>query len=533
MQMILIPDRLYEIADSATDNGWATGHLVYLHSYNAGLARAEEALKECRASVWWCAALRGFALHSYGRYAASDSAFTAALAAMPESERCRWRDISSLLHDSTRTAYERLSCSDRRAVEDRLWWLADPLYMLSGNDRRTEHFSRRVIDSLFSGMPTPFHTSDSASVWNDSFRSIVMRYGMAAHWIVPGKLATYEEERVRWLHFHTPSYQFLPVEGSLDPQRRVLRDDFQLAAPLDSARERYHPEYDFVTDLRNSQTIVFPRGDSMIVAAAADFSRESYGEAAPFTVALYLARDHSSAESIRIQRNIPGRAVFAATVPRTSTMLGLEAMSHSWLVAARTRYTVVPPTRGSPLWITQPLLLSSAQSAPRVPSEAIPLMLGSERIFQGRPLGLYWEVGGEAAQQGAAAQFTIRAIRTSERRLGILQRITGVFSTVVASDTLVVRWTDVPGPRDAVSGHSIDLNLTSLTEGSYRLELVVEFPGGVQATSHRELEVVREDERPRAIIDALRQPVPRESSAAVLTPEPALRRRTGVFVPPL
>jgi hypothetical protein len=213
-------------------------------------------------------------------------------------------------------------------------------------------------------------------------------------------------------------------------------------------------------------------------------------------------------------------------------MLGLEAMSNSLLVAARTRHTVMAPDRASQLWITQPLLLSSAQSQPRRASEAIPLMLGSERIFEGRPLGLYWEIGGAAAQQGVAAQFTLRAVRTSERRLGILQRITGVFSSVVVSDTLVVRWTEVSGAGEAVSGHAIDLDLSSLTEGSYRLEMEVQFSGTVRATSSRYLEVVKDDPVARTLIDALRQSVPRETSGAAAAEEPALRRRTGAFVPP-
>ena len=40
----------------------------------------------------------------------SDSAFAAALNAMPPRERCRWNDISLLLEGDARKRYERLPC---------------------------------------------------------------------------------------------------------------------------------------------------------------------------------------------------------------------------------------------------------------------------------------------------------------------------------------------------------------------------------------------------------------------------------------
>src|SRR6266571_3255637 len=98
---------------------WIAGQRVrYL--VEAGRDRAAVgAARECRADGWWCAALVGLALHAAGDFARADSAFDAALRNMPAPERCRWYDLAPLLPDELRHRYERLSCDDRAAFEDR------------------------------------------------------------------------------------------------------------------------------------------------------------------------------------------------------------------------------------------------------------------------------------------------------------------------------------------------------------------------------------------------------------------------------
>ena len=60
-------------------------------------AAADTVARACRATTWWCLALVGYANHLLGQAAAAESAFTSALANMPDDERCKWQDISVLL----------------------------------------------------------------------------------------------------------------------------------------------------------------------------------------------------------------------------------------------------------------------------------------------------------------------------------------------------------------------------------------------------------------------------------------------------
>jgi hypothetical protein len=526
---ITIPDRIQELADSMPDNGWAVGHLAYIHSYAGGIARALQQLNGCRASEWWCTALRAFVNHSYARYNAADSLFERALALMPAETSCRWRDISSLLDNTAAADYRRRSCTDRRDVEDRFWWLSDPLYVMPGNDRRSEHYARRVIDSLFRGGPSPFNTDEKPATWEDTMGEILIRYGMASHWIVPGKLQGFAEDRIRWVHLHTPSYSFAPRRFSADPRAAIDESHFDVDVQLDSVLERYHPDYDYVTGMIHSQSVALPRGDSMLVAAAVDLTREVYAEAAPFTAAMYVARDHRSPATMRVERGVRDRALFTAAVPREDVLLGIEAASEPLRVAGRTRYTLQAPG-GAGLWLSQPLLYTGGAERPaRSAREAVQRMLGSEVLTRGAQVGVYWEVGGAA--QGASARFSIRAVPTNLRNVGFFRRVFGATRSLL-SDTLVISWSDPITSVVGISSHSVALDLQTLQDGEYRLEMEVQVEGGGRATSHRTITIVRADPRARDLVSALQQQVPEVRSGEALLDPPLVRRRVVPIIPP-
>src|SRR4029077_16309943 len=64
-------------------------------------------------STYRCRAYGAVALHDSGAVAAADSAFTDALAAMPDSVRCKWMDIKLLLDDQFGDRYAHADCVGR------------------------------------------------------------------------------------------------------------------------------------------------------------------------------------------------------------------------------------------------------------------------------------------------------------------------------------------------------------------------------------------------------------------------------------
>jgi len=140
--------RLDSAGDALPGDEWIVGHRVRYRIEAGHLGDAERVARNCAAARWWCDALLGMVHHAGWRYPEADSAFAAALAAMPEDERCIWMDLSAVLADSVAKEYRRTPCAERASLNDRIWWLADPSHLRQGNDRRTEHYVRVTLDRL-------------------------------------------------------------------------------------------------------------------------------------------------------------------------------------------------------------------------------------------------------------------------------------------------------------------------------------------------------------------------------------------------
>src|SRR5437870_5020027 len=136
-----------------------------------GLYAALATARACRAAPWWCQALTGLAWHLAGDFGAADSAYRAALDAMPSDERCRWSDVAPLLDGALARRYRRLRCDERGAFEQRLWWLAQPLYSLPGNDRRTEHLARATMARIEQDARSTYDVP-----WSDDLREVTLRF---------------------------------------------------------------------------------------------------------------------------------------------------------------------------------------------------------------------------------------------------------------------------------------------------------------------------------------------------------------------
>ena len=114
--------------------------------------------ESCEAGEGWCRALEGHVLHSVGRVEESETRFRDFIETAPDSIRCRYADATRLLgrwswmevRQNPRppeiwTSWQDHPCGQRLTVSDTLWWLADPLYIVDGNDRWAEHIDRMLV----------------------------------------------------------------------------------------------------------------------------------------------------------------------------------------------------------------------------------------------------------------------------------------------------------------------------------------------------------------------------------------------------
>ncbi|HET8625030.1 MAG TPA: hypothetical protein VFM14_15815, partial [Gemmatimonadales bacterium] len=178
-RMLLIA-RLDDAARDHPADDWIAAQRVRYLVEHGWADTAVAVARECRGTWWWCRTLEGYARHALRDYAGADSVYAAALAGMPEAERCRWTDLSLLLSDADERRYRKLSCARREVVNRRIWWLAQPFYSMPGHDLRTEHYARMTMAQILRTASSPHDLR-----WGDDLAQLVVRYGWPTWWTKP------------------------------------------------------------------------------------------------------------------------------------------------------------------------------------------------------------------------------------------------------------------------------------------------------------------------------------------------------------
>ena len=126
----------------------------------------------------WCSVLEGFALHGMGRYEAALELFHRGLETMESEEARKWRDPTVLLDGKGSDVLEDAADEDEwEDVRARVWTLADPLYLVAGNDRESEHYARWTYSKMSDGARNAW-----AMRWGDDLEEIAVRYGWDRGW---------------------------------------------------------------------------------------------------------------------------------------------------------------------------------------------------------------------------------------------------------------------------------------------------------------------------------------------------------------
>src|SRR3954469_25399859 len=109
-------------------NPWVEAQRVRLLIDQREYERAMDAAStECHISQAMCAMLEAHAMRAAGFKAGSDATYSIGMDRMTAGERCGWLDISLLLPYDARDSYSELGCAQRAEINDRFWWLSDPL----------------------------------------------------------------------------------------------------------------------------------------------------------------------------------------------------------------------------------------------------------------------------------------------------------------------------------------------------------------------------------------------------------------------
>lgn len=496
-------DRLVAVLDSVRsllpENGWVTGQEVRYLLEAGRPGEAREVAGTCAAEPWWCAALAGYVEHRAGRYEAAEAAFDSALSAMDGERRCRWTDLSELLRGDLKDRYEETGCPGREELQRRIWWLADPFRLVPGNDRRSEHFARNVLDRLDRDAASP-----SGVRWGEDLREVLLRYG----WPIGWRRDVSERFRASPLRSGGPavvSYysdrarRFLPAPEHAERPWQIGPGDWDLE-PW-HPRSEYAPDYVAHFGRLTSRATSFRRGDSALVVAAyrleppppADGGEWPRG-AIPDSLrvegwvraGLFLSTGPGGQER-RVTTRTSGReGTLILAAPRGPLLLDLEVLSPLDSVAARQRRGLAPgdgPGDGPPalseLLVAAPPTATLGESVPEAAEHAV----AEARFEPGARVGLYWEV------YGAGRRELRTAVTLREEGGGLLQSIGKLLGLAGGGEGVRAEWTDVPA-GGAVHARSLVVRLPpDLPDGDYALRVDVEPAGAAPLSVEARLRV--------------------------------------------
>jgi hypothetical protein len=460
---------------------WIVGQRVRYLLEDRQPLLAARVVEQCRAVAWWCEALGGLVRHVSGDFTGADSVFGAALADMPDDERCQWSDISSLLEGELAARYHRLDCTGRAALEARWWWLAQPLYSLGGNDRRTEHFARRVMVRIQQGRRSPL-----GLYWDDDLRDVMLRYGWATWWTRdPPTSALVPAEPFVTGHEPSPAFRFAPAARALDDPGSAQPDDWRFEPP--GARERYAPAYAKAFTYLEHQRAVFRRGDSCIVVAAYDLSADTLFAEHAVTTALALGADERTLTTSRDSTKTAGPRALTATTLCRPLVFSLEAVAQRERHVTRARYGLAPaPQASEHAAISDLLLFDPPDSLPTTLAAVVPHAHGSGRVPSGHRLGVFWELYGIDPASGAVGV----SLTIAPQGTGWLRRAVESVGLATKRRGVRMEWQEVPEAA-ALAPRALALDLSGLSPGRYVIEVAVASASGDAVTAQQEIRIER------------------------------------------
>ncbi len=451
-------------------DGWISGQRVrYLMEAGRG-AEAIASAEACRAQRWWCLALSGLALHAAERYADADAAFAGALREMPEQQRCAWLDLRKLAPNRLDSELGAADCRERAERADRLWLLSQPLWVIPGNDLRTEHFARLTMAEILERAENAHGLS-----WSSDSRELLLRYGWA-EWYTRQETSPYSasDGRPRVTgHDREPSYFFFPDLPSVRGPPRLTDESWQLR--LAAAPTRYAPRHlNRLADLPHQLTRL-SLGDSMRLVVV--FSPRDTALAKDSTSARVLALIGDTVIAGSVSAN--GRTA-TLVVPRRPLVMSVEVQGARSKRAARARYTV-DPLSCVPMCTFDLLLFRPRENADTTFERALERAIDELRHSVRDPLGIFWEV--ERATGMAEPVWVDLTITRS--KVGRLRRLATRLHLGPAMSPVRLRWRmALEGKR---SSGSVNVRLPELARGAHHVLLRIEPADGPPLRAEREI----------------------------------------------
>ncbi len=491
-----------EAAAAQASDPWVTGQLVRYLAERGSFGKAETVAKGCGLQeTWWCSALLGYALHLQRKWVDAEAAFSDAVAAMPKKERERWAAPRYIFSPDDEKRFDKADPAERDREWKLFWRLSDPLYLVEGNDRLTDHYARWVEATNEKDAENP-----QGMLWDEDLEETLVRYGRIIGWsriqnpqqLMRGGRFSLQDTRQVLGHHNPKSRGYLFPEKFLSSPSDIPPESW-ITAPRE-ARTWYAPPY--APDFRalESQIGRFRRGDEMLVVGAYRPATplpegvEAANEPAfgtpldavdgPVKSALFLVPEDGGALSE--VRGTDAHGVFTLRAPPGKYVSSLEVLDSAGKRAWRARQGVRQDAMVPGLVAVSDLLILNPDTPlPTTLDEAVPNVRPDVRVHLGERFTVVWEVYGLKVDQ--AAQVTLGF---TKGRPGFLARVGDFLGLLEPEQPVEVSFQDTGSDQVQSLFRSVVLQLPDLDPGEYTLHLKLELPGRSPAITSRPIVVV-------------------------------------------
>lgn len=477
------------------------------------VARRYAAASEARG---WPLAFLGAGLWRMGDEEGADSAFQAALLALPSKEARLLRDVRELLRKDAAERLAERRGEGRAEFEDVFWTTRDPLLLTPVNERQVEHFTRVALAELWFGDPQLGRRGAETD------RGLVfIRYGeprwirqirlesgdlQALGEVTGGSAATRDAASGRWIFWtysrDAPSFIFQKTLGA----RRVT---FPVSSATkeyeEAARERRPSSFEIPNFTPLEYQVARFMGDSVDVDAdvivavpeVAAVRREVPARAGFFGLPRAPGEEVVRMETpLDLALDQDHSVTFRVPVNRGTYPFAIEVVADDRSVLAASRASLEAEPFDDGLTVSDILMARSVEPAvpdPRTRRQFRIVPAADLTVRVGQPIGVYFEIYGlEEDPESGRSRYTVelRIRRPDQEGLlgGIVRRLSEILGS---SESGTVTWEGGSEEARRRVPEWFTLSLPELEPGDYRVEVVVrDVVGGGEAAAARVVHVV-------------------------------------------
>jgi len=426
--------------------------------------------------VWRCDAYLGYVLHHMEEVVAAQGAFDAALAAMPAQTRGEWTDPEPVL-DNQLLDWLREQ-PDSAAAAARLWMLADPLFLTSGNDRWTAHLARWVYAMSSEGARNPHQM-----MWGRDLAEASVRYGWPVAWERSWPSVGQQSFRVTGRD-QPASIRTFPPTGVLGP---VDEDAVAWEIPDGHTRSVHLPPFLDTLAPLDGQVGRFWRPDGVVIAAAwtpPDPLTVDSALAGPQLVHSGLFVEQDGNIEMDVRTDIGSEATIRLRGRAPWAEWGIVSFE-GWVPGIRRAFRLrtgvglrrVPPDVLS----ISDLVLVEGSAEPASFAEMLTTLRGSTEVGADESVGVALEVYG-LGYRSEVVEFNAWVERRGE---GILTRAVRWLGIGGPKEEVAVAWEE-PGPdRPSPLFRAFRIRLPQLDSGGYDVVVEVAVAGRAPLAGRR------------------------------------------------